>query len=58
MKRSILRSIAKYNMRKAGITHPCKHSYITRRGMSEFYTERIPSYFSEHWREYMKGVAK
>lgn len=58
MKRSILRSIAKYNMRKAGIVRPCKHSYVTKKGMSEFYTERIPSYFSQNWRLYILKEAE
>ena len=58
MKRSFLRSIAKYNMRKAGVVRPCKHSYVTKKGMTEFYVERVPSYFADHWREYAKGVAE
>ena len=48
------RYIAKQNMKKAGKTHFCKHDYNTiKRGSFISYT-REPSYFSEHWREFVE----
>ena len=51
--RSIKRNIARKNMKEAGITQFCKHSYISA-GFSGGVT-RIPSEFSEKWKDYLKG---
>lgn len=50
MLRKLARSVAHYRMRIEGIQKPNKrHMAINpRSGM----LERMPSYFSEHWREY------
>lgn len=50
------RYIAKQNMKKAGKRGFCKHSYtsnvdpITQKPLG---STRHPSYFAEHWREYI-----
>ena len=43
--RKLARSVARYNMEKAGITRYNKH-YHTK-------TEFIPSYFSRHWKTFV-----
>ena len=48
------RYIAKKNMKKANIKNFCKHSYTTIKRGSFVMSTREPSYFAEHWREYVK----
>lgn len=48
------RNIAKRNMKKMGKKGFCKHSYeYVKKGNFTSYA-RIPSYFSEHWRDFLK----
>lgn len=48
------RAIAKRNMEKAGKKQFCKHSYQTFSLNHLKEEQRIPSYFAEHWREFVK----
>lgn len=50
------RFIAKRRMKEEGKTNYCKHSYTgIKKGNFTYYT-RVPSYFSEHWREYTEAA--
>lgn len=55
------RYIAKKEMKKAGKTKFCKHSYtstINPYTNEPFGTTRHSSYFAEHWREYIPAEVK
>lgn len=57
MQRKILRNRARLNMTKEGITRQNKRHWV--RNPRTGLMERMPSYFSEHWREYAgKAVSK
>ena len=47
------RYIAKINMLKEGKKNICKHDYITRVAGTLSLQERVPSFFAEHWKEYV-----
>lgn len=48
--RKLKRSVAKYNMKKAGIQHPNKHYMgVGKSGMPE----KLPSFFQTHWRDFV-----
>lgn len=51
------RYIAKQNMKMDGKKNFCKHSYSGIKKGSFVYQTRIPSYFAEHWREYVEVPA-
>lgn len=51
------RYIAKLNMKKQGKKNFCKHSYSTLpslRSSAIVVQQRNPSYFSEHWKEFVE----
>lgn len=48
------RNIAKKNMKKAGKRQFCKHSYEGIKKDNFVSYTRIPSYFSEHWKEFIE----
>ena len=48
------RAIARKKMAEAGIKHSCRHGYTTNKvGFTNFYS-RTPSYFAQHWKEYVE----
>jgi hypothetical protein len=49
------RYIAKVNMKKEGLSHICKHSHTTMFTKEGKQGEMmvVPSFFAEHWREYV-----
>lgn len=47
--RKLRRSVAKANMKRMGIQHPNKRHYAIQHGVPV----RLPSFFSQHWREYI-----
>lgn len=51
------RYIAKLNMKKANKKQFCKHSYISVKKGNFVESTRIPSYFSEHWKEFLEVSA-
>ena len=50
------RAIAKVNMKKAGNVKFCKHSYYSVKDKNGMFssTYKEPSYFSQHWREFLE----
>lgn len=52
MKRKLLRAIAHRRMKNAGLVKVNKKMHVVHPGMRE--PIRLPSFFSDHWREYTK----
>ena len=46
------RYIAKQKMKEEGKKNVCKHSYVSIKKGNFVMQNKVPSYFSEHWREY------
>lgn len=47
------RYLAKKKMKEEKGKNVCKHSYTTIKKNNFIAHSRVPSYFSEHWREYV-----
>lgn len=52
--RELDRAVAHNNMKRAKLRKVNKHDYTSyRNGFGMLLTQRIDSYFSEHWRDYI-----
>ena len=58
--RSFNRQIVKQSMKRDCMTKVCKHSHITNydRAGRPGETRVVPSYFAQHWKEYLDKEVK